>query len=313
MVTVGSMRRWWRRGHTGFLILLVSLNIALDRFAFKPDGETATLLWVGILLGQTFLMGFWMAFGGLHAALRGLVVAAATAAGVLAASMSIAASQGVLILAPLGGTIVLATYAILLPLRLLLAWRVDFDEAYHARRSHDRMQLGLVDCINIVTAFALLLGYAQWLPREFLPTAALGGGFALFNSLPIALVSVISRPSVKVWLVAATVSAASLIAEGVIVVYFLGAEFAHLLLFEFALVAILLLNLLPLRFIFGLRLFSVAGSASGGPAADSAEQGLAEVEAAWPTLPEAVRVQIVALVHSADPAEPVRPSTDVVG
>jgi hypothetical protein len=309
----GNVRRWWCRGHTGFLALLVLLNLVLDHFAFR--GETTIFLWSGILLAQTFLMGFWMALGGLHIVLRGVAVAGTTAAGALAVSVSSGVSQGdpdlFAVLFPLGGTIVLATYVLLLPLRLLPSWRVDFDRAYYARGSRRRMQLGLMDCINVVTSCAVLFGCARCLDRNLLSVAVIGGGFALFNSLPIALVVVVRRPSVKVWLLGASVLGASLIAEYVTAVYALDGEMGLLFPFEFGLVAMLLLNLLPLRFIFNLHLFSVSENAARELAAEAAERALAEVKAAWPTLPETIRAQIVALTRSKGAAGPVQPSTDL--
>jgi hypothetical protein len=300
-----SVRPWWRRGHTGFLALLLPLNIILDGFAFQRDGGAGAGLGMGIVLAQAFLMGFWMAFGGLKSFPRGMIVAAATAGGALAFSMS----PGVLekpasftfpVLASLGGTVVLATYLLLLPLRLLLTWRVDFDEAYHANCSRGRMQLRLVDCINVVTSCALLFGCARCLDHDVLLVGAVVGGFALFSSLPIALVSVTPRPTVKIWLLGATTLGASLITEYVTLVYLLDVDPGLLFPFEFALMATLLLNLLPLRFIFGLHLFSVAKGGADGPAAELVENGLAEVEAAWPSLPETVRAQIVALARGAE-------------
>jgi hypothetical protein len=303
-----SVRPWWRRGHTYFLGLVLLLNIVLDRFAFQPEGsETVTLLWGGILLAQTFLMGFWMALGGLHSILRGIAVAGTTVGGALAFWMSLEAPQnddvGLRVLVPLAATIVLGTYVLLLPLRLLMSWRVDFDRAYHARRRDSRMQLRLADCINVVTSFALLFGCVRCLASNVLPVAVVGGGIAFFNSLPIALVSVTSRPSAKVWLLSAAVLVASLIAEYVTLVYALASEPGLVFAFEFALAATLLVNLLPLRFASGLHLFSVAKGTSQELAAELAERGLAEVKAAWPTLSETIRDQIVTLARGADVTE----------
>ena len=299
----GGIRAWWSRGHTGFLALLLLLNIVLDRFAFKPEGEMGTLFWAGVLLAQTFLMGFWMALGGLHVVQSAIAVAGTTAGGTLAFLMAIEAQQGAewLQILLLSGTIVLATYVLLLPLRLLPSWRVEFDRVYHANICRGRMQLGLVDCINVLTSCAVLFGCARYLDRNLLPVAALGGGVALLNSLPIALAIVASRPSAKFWLLGAAVLGASLIAEYMTVVYALGEGPGLLFPFECGLVLTLLVNLLPLRFIFGLHLFSVAAGAE--PAAEL-ERGLAEVEAAWPTLPETIRARIVTLVRSASAAEP---------
>jgi hypothetical protein len=302
-----SVRPWWRRGHTYLLGLVSLLNIVLDRFAFRPEGsETVALLWAGILLAQAFLMGFWMALGGLHVVLRGIAVAGTTFGGALAFWMALDAPQndavGLRVLVPLAGTIVLGTYVLLLPLRLLMSWRVDFDRAYHAQRRDSRMQLRLADCINVITSCALLFGCVRCLDPNTLPLAVVGGGIAFFNSLPIALVSVTSRPSAKVWLLGAAVLGASLVGGYVTFVSALQSQPGLAFAFEFALVATLLVNLLPLRFGCGLYLFSVANGAQES-AAELAKRELAEVNAAWPTLPESVRDQIVTLARGAEVSE----------
>src|SRR5215469_1956208 len=110
--TVGD---WRRQDHTIFLAVLVIVNVCLDLVALRPGGsQVVGIVWAGALLAQTFLMGLWMAFGGLHVLLRAFLVASITAGGALAASVSVGASFGgskgaFLQLAPIAGTALFAT------------------------------------------------------------------------------------------------------------------------------------------------------------------------------------------------------------
>src|SRR6185437_7358884 len=117
----------FRQGHATFLAMLVVLNVCLDLVAFRPEaGEGMAIFWGGIVLEQTFLMGLWLAFGGLHPLVRGFLVAIVTAGGALVVSVSLGSSFGGLInafwqLAPIAGVAVFATHALLLPARVALS------------------------------------------------------------------------------------------------------------------------------------------------------------------------------------------------
>lgn len=307
---------WLQQAHTSFLALLVFLNVCLDLVALHPEGgEWMIGLWLGVLFAQMFLMGLWMAFGGLQTFLRAFFVACVTAGGALAASLSLASSFGglkgaYLELAPVAGTIVFATHALLLPVRMLTAWRIDFIPAYHAVRSDRRMQFGLVDCIGLMTAVALPLALARLADGDFLPAAAIGGGFAALSSLPIVYLIVAPRRSDRTWMLAAATLGVLMLAEYFTLWSAFNTQAGIVLPFHLGLAAALLLNLIPLRCLFGLHLFSVAPGARRDEIRPitwrKPDPDLAALADAWPTLPDSVRNQIVALasVASAWPSLP---------
>ncbi|HVX09986.1 MAG TPA: hypothetical protein VHC22_02175 [Pirellulales bacterium] len=313
---VASVGRWRPRDHTIFLAVVVVMNVCLDLVALRTDvGHGTIMIWAGFLLAQTFLMGLWMAFGGLHPLLRALLVASITAGGTLAASFSTGSSFGNLAaaflqLAPIAGTTVFATHAMLLPLRLLMSWRIDFDPAYYEVRPNLRMQFRLLDCIGLITAVALPLALGRLLDGELLKFAAIGGCSALFGSLPIAYLIVVPRRSDKTWILAALVLSVVLAAEYLAFWSVFNGETGVLLPFNLGLMATLLLNVVPLRCLFGLHLFSVAPGARRDEvhpiALRRTDTDLAALAEAWPTLPDVVRNQIVALasVASAWPSLP---------
>ena len=310
------VRGWQQQDHTIFLALLVVVNVCLDLVALRPGGEEwVAILWAGILLAQTFLMGLWMAFGGLNALVRAFLVASITASGALAASVSVGSSFGdlkgaFLQLAPIAGTAVFATHALLLPIRVMMNWRIDFNPAYHTARPNLRMQFRLVDCIGLMTAVALPLAFARLLDGELLKFAVVGGCCALLSSLPIVYLTVVPRRSDRTWMLAAFVLGVFFVAEYFACWSAFNGEAGILLPFHLGLVATLLLNLVPLRRRFGMHLFSVPTGARGDEVQPvtlgQPDPDLAAIADAWPTLPDEVRNQIVALasVASAWPSLP---------
>jgi hypothetical protein len=311
-----SVDGWRWQDHAIFLAMLVVVNVGLDLVAFRPqDHEWVVILWAGILLGQTFLMGLWMAFGGLHPFLRAFLVASVTSGGALAASVSLGpwlggAKSAFLQVAPIAGTAVFATHALLLPVRLLMSWRIDFDPAYHKARPNLRMQFRLLDCLGLMTAVALPLALGRLLEGELVEFAAVGGCSALLSSLPIVYLTVVPRRSDRTWTLAALVLGVSFVGEYFLFWLAFDGQGGMLLPFHLGLVAILLLNLIPLRCFFGLHLFSVAPGARRDEVRPitlrRADPDLAALADAWPTLPDGVRDQIVALasVASAWPSLP---------
>lgn len=299
----------FRQGHATFLALLVVLNVCLDLMAFRPQGgQGMPVFWAGIVLAQTFLMGLWMAFGGLHPLLRGFLVVSITAGGTLAAAVSLESSFAGISnaywqLAPIAGVAVFATHALLLPARLLLSWRIDFDPAYHVTGPNRRAQFRLLDCLGLMTAVALLLAFARLLNGELVKFAIVGGGAALLSSLPIVYLIVAPRRSDKTWMVAAIALAVFVVAEYLVFWAAFNGEAGILLPLHLGLVATLLLNLVPLRCLFGLHLFSVAPGARRYEVEPMTlrrtDAGLAALAAAWPTLPDEVRNQIVGLASVA--------------
>jgi len=119
---------------------------------------------VGFIYGQSFLLGLWAALGGLATIPRWLIVGVVTAVGglVVAASAFTAGWENVFEAAPevmlSSGALMGGFAAILLPLRRLAGWRIDFDAAYHAP-ARRRGQLGTMDfaAMFLAVAFPLTL------------------------------------------------------------------------------------------------------------------------------------------------------------
>jgi hypothetical protein len=117
---------------------------------------------MGFIYAQCFLLGLWAALGGLATIPRWLIVGAVTAVGsmIVAATAFGAGWQSAFEAAPeiipSSFALVGGFAAILLPLRRLAGWRIDFDEAYHlpARR---RGQLGMMDFAAMFCAVAFPL------------------------------------------------------------------------------------------------------------------------------------------------------------
>ena len=151
--------KWWTKRYSAVLAIIVVSNILLDRVAFRlMDGEALTGFMIGHLLAQLFLMGLWLAFGGLHFMIRFAVVAIITPSrrcvtySGMNPSLSSSAMQALVVGA---GMIVLGTQAIVIPMRWLLGWRFDFDRAYHATPNYGKMQLGLIHILGLMTSTAL--------------------------------------------------------------------------------------------------------------------------------------------------------------
>lgn len=308
----------FRQGHATFLALLVVLNVCLDLVAFRPEaGEGMAIFWAGIVLEQAFLMGLWMAFGAWHPLLRGCLVSCITAGGALAVSLSLKSSLGDFtsaysLIGPVAGVAVFGMHAVLLPARLLLSWRIDFNPADHVIASNRRGQFRLRDCLVWMTAIALPLALIRLLDGELLKVTIAGAGSALLSSLPIAYLILVPRKSDKTWMMAAIVLGVFVIAESLVCWAAFGGETGVLLPLHLGLVAALLVNLVPLRCLFGLHLFSVAPGARRHDLQPltwrRADPNLAAVAAAWPTLPDEVRSQIVGLASVAS-AWPNLPET----
>ncbi|HXT59597.1 MAG TPA: hypothetical protein VN699_13235 [Pirellulales bacterium] len=301
---------WRRQPHTWFLVALTAANIALDGLAarFVLGAASSEAISIGVLLAQSFLMGLWMALGGLHAAARFAAVVAATVAGAAVLWLGLRRPVGDLReLIAFGGIIVLATHAVLLPLRAMFGYRIDFDPAYHPRSADKSMQLRLMHLIAFTTACALPCALVRVLNDADAALAIFAfGGVGLVGSLPIAWLAVAARRTWRFWLAALGMLSASLVVD----LWALGtllpghAEAAPV---YAGIAATVLANLGVLRLIFGLRLFSVLGPA---PVAIGSRNGvaldpdLAFVVDAWPRLPNTLRGDLLLQVRSATAPSP---------
>jgi hypothetical protein len=167
-----SPAAWWRRAHSYSLPVVIAIEIAATWLVVKlaeagywapPAGEILTAAMIGFIIAQCFLLGLWAALGGLPTIARWLLVGAVYVVGATTMAQPLFEGnwENFLEVAPefiLLGGVLLSTFAVmLLPLRRLAAWRIDFDEAYHAHSRRPRGQVGMMDFAALFCAVALPL------------------------------------------------------------------------------------------------------------------------------------------------------------
>ena len=172
---------------------------------------------LGFVMAKCFLLAIWAALGGLATVPRWLVVGAVYVAG--ACALTIAAFdrtwQSFLNNAPevvlLGGIHMATLAAILLPLRRLAAWRIDFNSAYHPQPARRRGQLALMDFAAMFCAVALPLTLCRILIESEIEDASdmllFLGVFALVELVtgaPVAWAAM-ARRRPAAWLAAAAI------------------------------------------------------------------------------------------------------------
>ncbi len=196
---------WWRRGHSyafaalvvleilglwlGVRLLMLAANVWISNFWI----ELLTAAGAAFLLGQVFLLGLWAALGGLTTIPRWVLVGVAAMAGVVSLLLGIrfADDTGFLVFAPLmtfiAWSLVYSIAALLVPLRRLAGWRVDFDPAYHPPGKVRRGQMHLMDFVAMSCAVALPLTFCRMLmefqPEETTSVAIFVGAAALVVTL----------------------------------------------------------------------------------------------------------------------------------
>lgn len=205
---------WWRRAHSYSVPLVVLGQIAgtwlvtrLGRTPMTPSVvqyEMTMAAMVGFIYGQCFLLGLWAALGGLATIPRWLIVGAVTAVGglIVAASIFTAGGDGIFEAAPevilSSGALMGGFAAMLLPLRRLAGWRIDFDAAYHAP-ARRRGQLGMMDFAAMFLAVAFPLTLCRVLVGSF---DGEGAFVLLFVSLVSLLVLATAGPVARAVLAA---------------------------------------------------------------------------------------------------------------
>jgi len=164
---------WWWRGHSYAFIAVAAGEVVftwgmvrlVEHVVNGPPGfeSVATAAMIGFLFAQCFLLGLWAALGGLGTITRWLIVGAVSTVGSLAVASELITSeweqflyQGP-VLALLGSLMMAGFAVVLLPLRRLANWRVDFDAAYHPSTGRRRGQLQLMDFAALFCAVALPL------------------------------------------------------------------------------------------------------------------------------------------------------------
>ena len=169
----GAGAIWWRRGHSYAFIAVALAEVALtwgvvrlvENVVNGPWGfeNVATAAMIGFLFAQCFLLGLWAALGGLPTVPRWLIVGTVSTAGALAVTCEMLTTnweqfifQGP-VMALFAGLTMAGFAVVLLPLRRLAGWRVDFDAAYHPATGRRRGQIELMDFAALFCAVALPL------------------------------------------------------------------------------------------------------------------------------------------------------------
>ena len=256
---------WLSRLHSWWFIGQVGANLVAAWFIVRLVSEMDWAeLGLGLLLGQGFLLSVWLALGGLPNVVRFVSVFLVTLAGALAVSdqrwtiwnweEGMERTSQVFIVCFF---MVLLFHGLLLPLRWLLGWRLDFDPRYHSRQNTGRLQLGVVHFLGWTTFLAIPCGIIRLMPPEDVVDVA---GICLAVSamtLPVAAafsLAVVGRKTWRWTFLAAAVFGITWTAE----VFIPGLVFTeNFLQFNLGIVAAVAGNLLVLR-LFGLKLFSVA-------------------------------------------------------
>ena len=199
---------WWRRAHSYSLPVVVVAQMALTWLVITLSRRplTSSMLqyeltmaaMVGFIYGQCFLLGLWAALGGLATIPRWLIVGVVTTVGsmVVAASAFTAGWNSAYEAAPevIPSSVALmgGFAAMLLPLRRLAGWRIDFDEAYHAQAPR-RGQLGMMDFAAMfcavafpLTLFRVLIGTFDGEGAVVLLLVTLLSLFVLATAAPVA-------------------------------------------------------------------------------------------------------------------------------
>jgi hypothetical protein len=189
----------------------------------SPTGEILTSGMIGYIIAQCFLLGLWAALGGLATVPRWLLVGGVYVAGATFVAQALFEGdwRSFLEVAPefilVGGILMTLFAALLLPLRRLAAWRIDFDPAYHAPSARVRGQIGMMDFAALFCAVSLPLA----LCRVLVESAGSNDDaleMLLFLSLFAVLVLITAAPVAYAALARRTVLALALAAIWVIAV-----------------------------------------------------------------------------------------------
>lgn len=213
---------WWRRGHTYAFIAVAVAEVALtwgvvrlvENVVNGPRGfeNVATAAMIGFLLAQCFLLGLWAALGGLPTVPRWLIVGAVSTVGALAVTTELLTSdweqflfQGP-VMALMAGLMMAGFAVVLLPLRRLAGWRVDFDAAYHPATCHRRGQLALMDFAALFCAVTFPLTLCRSLIELMGNEAAdigviipILGALVLVTAAPAAY-AILARQGIWLWI-----------------------------------------------------------------------------------------------------------------
>ena len=168
----------WRRKDSYLLAATVMLEIGLAATLLRLSNYVRPP-WInditsGALLGQCFLLGLWGALGGLKTVPRWLLVGLTWIVGTVAFQIANEAPSGweqgigatrftwqqlvadvlesMFEALAISALIVSGFACLLLPLRRLAGWRLDFDAAYYRAAGGRRGQLGMMDFAGLLCA-----------------------------------------------------------------------------------------------------------------------------------------------------------------
>ncbi len=154
---------WWRRRDPYVLFPLVIVHAVIagpavwGSLAVPSAFPRLHELFMGVFLAQCLLLGVWAALGCLPLIVRWALVTGAFLLGL--SSFALAMRQvinlwiEVLECGLIGAMLVTLVAALLLPLRSLLSWRLDFDPSRHAPLTGHRGQVGFMS----MAAFSLAI------------------------------------------------------------------------------------------------------------------------------------------------------------
>lgn len=256
---------WLCRFHSWWFASQVLVNLAAAVFIIRliRDNGSLTEFGLGLLLGQGFLLSLWLALGGLPNVARFIGVSCVTLAGGLAVSDYEKAATnwgnwvfetGEIFIVCL--FIVLMFHGLILPLRWLLGWRLDFDPAYHGPERTGRLQVGVTHFLAWTTFLAIPCALFRLLPSEDFTEVGVICLKVAAMTLPLAAscaLAALGRPSWLWILAAAGVLAVTWTAELFIPDLVIDSNFLQ---FNLGIGGAVMANLLVLRCL-GLHLFSV--------------------------------------------------------
>ena len=255
---------WFWRLHSWWFVGQVVANIVAAWFIIRLVSEMDWAeLGLGLLLGQGFLLSVWLALGGLPNVARFLSVLLVTLAGALAVSDQrwtivnweawLEQATQIFIVCFF---MVLLFHGLLLPLRWLLGWRLDFDPTYHARERTGRLQVGLVHFLGWTTFLAIPCGIIRLMPSKEVAGTGLVCLSISAMTLPVAATCALALVGRRRWrwsLLAVAVFGITWTAEVFLPRLVFDENFLQ---FNLGIVAAVAGNLLVLRLL-GLKLFSV--------------------------------------------------------
>jgi hypothetical protein len=215
-----AQRAWWRRGHSYAFVAVVAMEVAATwgvvwlaewfinhTMAFEHSAAAAM---IGFVFAQCFLLGLWAALGGLGTVPRWLLAGVVSTLGGLAIASQLVNGQWLDFLfhgpmmALLAGLTSAGFAVVLVPLRRLAGWRVDFDTTYHPSTGRRRGQLDLMDFAAMFCAVALPLALSRSLIELMGDEAAdigvivpIFGALVLATAAPLAFAILVRR---RTWL-----------------------------------------------------------------------------------------------------------------